>query len=834
MRNILFAFFSFLSLYAGAQLEDVQNDIVITTSTDTSWRQTYRATPEKINNLVHTKLDVRFDYEKSYLYGKAWITLTPHFYPTDSLRLDAKGMDIKSVNLFMNGKNMPLKYIYDSLQLNIKLNKTYTKGQKYIIFIDYTARPNEFENAIKGTAITDDKGLYFINPKGETPNKPTQIWTQGETESNSVWFPTIDRPNQKMTQEIAMTVPNKYVTLSNGLMVTSRKNTNNTRTDIWKLDLPHAPYLVFMGVGDYAIVKDKYKNIEVDYYVEKEYAPYAKQIFGLTPEMIDFYSKMTGVEYVWPKYAQITGRDYVSGAMENTTATLHQESAQQNARELADGNRWEDVISHELFHHWFGDLVTAESWSNLTLNESFANYSEYLWQEYKYGKDTADVHWYKAIQGYLYGGNFNKNLVRFHYKRFDDMFDGVSYNKGGAILHMLRKYIGDDAFFAGIKKFLTDYKFGTAEAHELRQVFESVTGKDLNWFFNQWYFNNGHPELNILYTSNEKEAAITIEQTQKNAPIFKFPTAIDLYVNGKKTRHNVWIDKAKQTFSFPVTGKVDLINFDADKTLLCTKKENKKLPEYIYQYKMAENYMDRREAIAYALANALQPAALDFLVNNGLKDKSHEIRMMILYGLDPSKFNAEHMTTIENMARTDTHRPTRAAALDVLAYAKNVAYIPIFEQNIRDSSYSVSGSAIQGLFAIDREKALTYLPELKKDAKGKLKVAVNRMEMVNKTDEDFDAMLQNYKDIKDGNLKAEYTFDFMGYLTMVNDTEKFKKGIDEILKFSETISRSYPEYGQAVRENLRHLAGQKSEKKTGNPNAAALQQQIDYINQKIK
>ena len=175
------------------------------------------------------------------------------------------------------------------------------------------------------------------------------------------------------------------------LLISQKKNADGTRTDYWKMDLPHAPYLFFMGVGDYAIIKDSYKGKEVSYYVEKEYAPVARKIFGHTPEMIAFYSKITGVDFPWPKYSQITGHDYVSGAMENTTATLHSDAAQQDARQLTDGNEWEDVIAHELFHQWFGDLVTCESWSNITLNESFADYSETLWNEYKYGKDAGDA-----------------------------------------------------------------------------------------------------------------------------------------------------------------------------------------------------------------------------------------------------------------------------------------------------------------------------------------------------------------------------------------------------------------------------------------------------------
>ncbi|HWJ30334.1 MAG TPA: hypothetical protein VNS32_27620, partial [Flavisolibacter sp.] len=241
----------------------------------------YRATAEKINDLVHTKLDARFDYGKSQLNGKVWITLKPHFYPTDSLALDAKGMDIHQVALVKNGKNVSLKHEYDGMVLNIRLDKTYKNNESYTIYIDYTAKPNDYQGQ-GSAAITEAKGLYFINPHGEIKNKPIQIWTQGETEATSVWVPTIDKPNQKTTDEILMTVPSQYVTLSNGKLVSQKNNNDGTRTDYWKMDLPHAPYLFFMGVGDYAIIKDKYKDKEVNYYVEKPYASVAKKIFGNT------------------------------------------------------------------------------------------------------------------------------------------------------------------------------------------------------------------------------------------------------------------------------------------------------------------------------------------------------------------------------------------------------------------------------------------------------------------------------------------------------------------------------------------------------------------------
>ena len=254
--------------------------------TETSGRtEVYRASHTKMTELKHTKLKVSFDYQKEQMAGEEWLTASPYFYPTDSLVLNAKAMLIHEVALDKNGSKSPLKFEYKEDMLKINLDKTYHRNQDYTVYIKYTARPNEVTQ--KGSAaISDAKGLYFINAQGTEPDKPTQIWTQGETEASSVWFPTIDKTNQKTTQEIYMTVPDQYVTLSNGLMKSSVKGNGGLRTDHWVMDKKHAPYLFFMGVGDYAVVKDKWRNIDVDYYVEKEYEPYAKQIFGNTPEMM--------------------------------------------------------------------------------------------------------------------------------------------------------------------------------------------------------------------------------------------------------------------------------------------------------------------------------------------------------------------------------------------------------------------------------------------------------------------------------------------------------------------------------------------------------------------
>lgn len=791
---------------------------------DTAWKHFYRASATKINDLVHTKLDVSFDYNKAWMYGKEWVTLHPHFYSTDSLTLDAKGMEIKEIALIKGNSKIPLKYSYDSMQLRIILDKEYKRGENYTIYINYISRPNELKE--KGSAaITDAKGLYFINPKGEDKDKPIQIWTQGETESNSAWFPTIDKPNQKTTEEISMTVPSKYVTLSNGLLKSQKKNADGTRTDYWKMDLPHAPYLFFMGVGDYVIVKDHYKNLPVDYYVEKEYAPYAKKIFGETPAMIGFYEKITGVPFAWPKYDQIVGRDYVSGAMENTTATLHQESAYQNGRQLTDGNKWEDVIAHELFHQWFGDLVTTESWSNITLNESFADYSETLWDTYRHGKDAGDEHIEENREAYLRNpADEFKPLVRFYYKDKEDVFDQVSYPKGGAILHMLHNYVGDSAFFKSLNLYLNTYKFKSAEAQELRLAFEHVTGEDLNWFWNEWYYGIGQPDLTINYNYSNKTARVIIEQTQTTGNIFKFPIAIDVYNGGSnKKRYNVWVNDKTDTFYFPSDTKPSLINVDADKVLLAKKTDNKTAEEFEQQYKYAGNYMDRKEALEYFADNKLSNLAI------GLNDKYHGLRLFTLQKIDQAKGYTVPavLNVIEQIADKDPDKLVQAKALDILVKLNDKKYEPLFKKYINDSSYSVSGAALDGLTKLEPEQAYTLAKKYSTDAREKLGSVVTKILMANATENDFNIIFENYKNSPLSQSKIQETIAFGNYLAKVKNAEDVKKGVDAIMDVRNQVPEQYRHFvDPGIKQTFNKIsAAKRSEENT---------QLADYIDGLLK
>jgi aminopeptidase N len=687
----------------------------------------YQATTAKINDLVHTRLDLRFDYKKRYVYGKEWVTLKPHFYPTDTLRLDAKGMDIQNIAMVKNGINMPLHFSYDSLSLNIKLDKVYNQGEKYTIYLDYTAKPEQLKNVRE-----DQHGIYFVNPDSSEKDKPVQIWSQGEPEGSSAWFPTIDHPNQKTTAEIVMTVPSRYVTLSSGRLSAQKNNGNGTRTDSWKMELPHAPYLFMVAVGDFRIHKDSWHGKEVSYYLEPKSAPFVKEIFGDTPEAIEFFSKVTGIDFPWNKYSEIAVRDYVSGAMENTTATMFGEQGK-NKREFVD-SYYNTGIEHELFHQWFGDYVTAESWSNLTLNESFADFGEIIWLEHKYGKDAADEHLHNGLQGYLNNTeNAKKPLVNFYYKRVNEVFNGVTYQKGGRVLNMLRNYLKDAAFYKGLNIYLKTNAFKSADAQQLRLAMEEASGLDLNWFFTEWYYGAGHPVININYKWNDttKIETVYLQQNQEGQT-FTLPMAIDIYTNGKKERHQVWMRSRADTLTFKTSAKPDLVNVDADKVLVTKKTDNKTLDEFVFQYFTAPLYLDRFEAIEAASKNQDDKGAQKVLIAalndrfSGLRKKTIDI--MVANKEDIRKINRQlrnaAVPVLVTLAQNDKNTLVRASAIRALVPLKDPAYLQLFKDALNSESYEVAGSALFGIAAIDTAAAMKLAKGIENDNEGMLTQAI--------------------------------------------------------------------------------------------------------------
>ncbi len=674
----------------------------------------FKGSAHKLFEIKHTRLELKPIWQQRSIQGAAELTVSAFAYPQDTLVLDARNFDIESISL-AKGKSAAIKiaHIYNGRKIVLPLPQTWQPGQEHLIRIVYTARP-EHQLAKGIIKSKNDQGLFFIDPDDTDPVLPKQLWTQGEVRNNSAWFPTIDEPNQKFTQEILLTVDSSMETLSNGTLVFSNINKDGTRTDFWQQKKPHSAYLAMIAAGDWHIERDKWRDsIPVEYYVEHAYAPYAKLIFGNTPEMMEYFSKLFGVDYPWEKYSQVVVREFVSGAMENTTATVHFEPVQHDGRAHLD-ETYESIIAHELVHHWFGDLVTAEKWGDLALNESFATYGERLWEEYKYGPDAAAYGRAQDLSAYLAETVYTKeSIINYYYNDPEELFDRHRYEKGALVLHMLRTLLGNEVFYKALNTYLRQNTYKNTEIHQLRIAFEDASGQDLNWFFDQWFHKAGHPSLVIKHNYNKDKNTVTlhIEQNQsgKNVPVFKIPADVHIYTPGKILQRTVWLGKSKDSFVFEADGAPLLVNFDAQKYLLAQKVEIKPAAQWYFQFMNAKNLADRTESLQ-ALGQhtaAIGEDSLKNLVTKALADSFWSIRSMAINTLlanCSAGIQKNFAPQLKTMAQKDKSSHVRfAAVIYLLNYSglhkveRPGAASEIINIALSDSSYRVVAAGINGL-----------------------------------------------------------------------------------------------------------------------------------------
>ncbi|MBS1771924.1 MAG: M1 family metallopeptidase [Bacteroidetes bacterium] len=706
----------------------------ITVSAKNNPMNIYRAAATKEWEIVHTTVLLKFNFKEKTADGEVGLTLHPYFYATDSIVLDAKSMKIESVKLSHSEDGKPLAFQYTDDKLKLKFKKTYSRKDTIGLIIKYKAMPYEGKKG-GSNAINDDRGLYFINTDNAIANKPVQIWTQGETESNSHWVPTIDKPNQRTTLALLLQVPDSMTTLSNGYLDKERSTLSiddgvRMRSDFWIMDKPIQVYAMMFAIGKFSIVNDD--NVlgkPVNYYVEPEYAPYAKAMFKHTPEMVEHFSKITGVPYPWNKYSQIVVRDYVSGAMENTTATLCGEFMNQNLRENKD-NDYEDVVSHELFHQWFGDYVTAESWSNLTLNESFATYGEQLWRKYKYGKPYADELAWNDLNIYLSAGAAASPLVRYYYSDKEDMFDRISYQKGGAILHYLHGLLGDEAFYKSMQTYLTKNALHPAEASDWRKAIEEVTGEDWNWFFNQWYYKGGHPQLDIKYTYDEVAKKLNINATQKQeGAAYRLPVKIGVAYGANKTIKDWTINEKKDVLSIPYeNGTKPTIIFDTEHWIVGEVNEDKTATEWLNTFKSSDSDAVTKFRALNSIKKKYDDASNTEMINLALQDKTKSVRNKALQMLMPittQSLQDKWKRDVAYMAANDVNNNVRATAFKVLGNWVVKSSKPDMLAALSDSSYAVAGSALAALAELQPDTVYGIaIKMLDTDPKGELESSI--------------------------------------------------------------------------------------------------------------
>jgi aminopeptidase N len=707
----VFLSLSCFSIYAQEEGNIVMDELEIVGEIN-SKKPWPKGSAPRLTDVVHVRLNLNFNLEEATMDGEAELYCTPYFKPIDTVELDAQNFDIYKVGIWDKAVWKDLEYDYDGRKLKIALENTKSKEDTFKLFVAYKANPEKVM-AEGGSAISDAKGLYFINRKNEDDGFMPQFWTQGEPESNSGWFPVVDKPNEKITHEIAMTVDSSWTTLSNGSIEFTTANGDGTRTDYWSMNQPHAPYLVMMAAGDFHTTTEMWDSIPVNYLVEKEWASEVPRIFGKTPEMLTFYSDVLNVRYPWNKYDQIVVREYVSGAMENTTAVIHGDFLYTDEKAYND-NSHEDVVAHEMFHHWFGDYVTCESWGQLPLNESFATYGEYLWIEHKYGKEEADWHLHQDLMNYQAEFNYGHrpDMIRYDLKAPLEMFDSHSYAKGARILHMLRNYLGDEAFFAGLKKYLETNAYGSAEIHDLRMAFEEVCGQDLNWFFNQWFLDNGHPVLEISYNYNKENytQSVTVKQVQDiiEYPLYILPVKIAVHTKKGTKEYDIVINQQEQTFTFDVPSiQPSWVSFDADKMLLCEKDDQRSDAFLLSQIAKSDLMLDRREAVI-AISKTTNSNLRSTIAGIAMKDKSPYVRIEginMLSELNESGLN-KVLKDVKRLAEKDSVFPVRASAISALAETYKLNEKKIFESGWEAMSYEVNSEALLAIALFNRDRSL--------------------------------------------------------------------------------------------------------------------------------
>lgn len=703
------------------------DEIVITPQ---NYITTYKSSYKKYFDLLNTKLTLKPVFKEKAIYGKAELYLKPHFYDQNQLVLDAKYMKINSVELKTLSGSKKLNYTYDTFQIKIDLERYYTRNDQLDIIVDYVALPYTQDSM----QIQAGRGMYFIDVEEKNPYKPTHMWSQGEEESASCWFPTLEATNQKCSEEIFVTLDSNLTSLSNGLLLDTKYNGDGTKTDHWKQDKPHSPYLFFLDIGEYYKSTDKWRDKEVSAYTFPKYKDDVAEIFKSMPEMMEFFSQKLGVDFPWDKMANIMAFDYTAGAMENSSAIIYYDKLLCTRQQLID-DKFDWIIPHELFHQWFGDLVTAESWANLTLNESMADYSEYLWVNYKYGEDESDGYRYKATQKYIHSSKYkNEPIVNYYYDSPHDIFDDIRYEKGGAVLHMLKNYVGDEAFFKSLNRYLTEYKFKNAELSDLRKIFEDVTGEDLNWFFNQWWLSKGHPVLDITHKYDEKNKTVelTVRQLQKDAdaPTFRIPVKVDIYINGKKETKVIDVNDRAQSFYFPAASAPQLVNFDADKVLLCEKTEDLSEAENMFKFYNAPLFVDKLEAIRALSFHQKENAVVQGVLLKALQDKNWYIRADAIDIIEADKFlnKAQLSLALQNIINTDPKSQVREKAINKMTRIEKDKSIKIVENVLtKDSSYICLSAALNNLNLYNKPLAYSYATKLSGTENPDLILAISKV-----------------------------------------------------------------------------------------------------------
>jgi aminopeptidase N len=518
-------------------------------------RKYERSRPYLIDHLF---IDLSLDFDAKSVRGRAVLDFRRAAPEASTLHVDAIGFELDSVRVDDGSGLKPATYSYDGEAL--RLEGLPERGQ---LRIDYRATPK--------------RGLYFLSPDEQVKHRPVQAWTQCQDEDARHFIPCLDKPHIKTTTELSATVPAGFQVLSNGELIGSETRGKTPWTYRFKLDQPHPSYLLTLVVGHFDVVDDRparldEREIPIRYLVPIGQAGNAARSLGETPRMMEFFSRRFGVAFPWPRYSQVVVSDFIFGGMENTTATTLYEHVMLDDRAALDISSC-DLVAHELAHQWFGDYVTCRDWSHAWLNEGFATFSEHLEREERLGRDEYDYGVAGDVDTYLAeaNGRYQRPIVCRDYAEPIDLFDRHLYEKGGLVLHMLRRELTDAVFFDGVKRYLERHAFGIVETTDLLRALEEVSGRSLERFFDQWVYRPGHPELSVKVSYDDGLLSVTLKQGQKpgETPIFALSIEIEVvHGDGSRTRHLKHVSEAQDVLTLPLDKRPLHVGFDPEQRVV--------------------------------------------------------------------------------------------------------------------------------------------------------------------------------------------------------------------------------------------------------------------------
>jgi aminopeptidase N len=719
-------------------------------------------------DLQHSKISLRFGLEQKKVLGEVTHSLSILRDGTAKIVFDSAGLTIQKVTV----NKSAAKFETTAEKLIIPLAAEAKTGDKFEITIRYEGKPT--------------KGMYFILPDKDYPDRPSQIWTQGESEDTHYYLPTYDYPNDRLTTETILTVPASWITVSNGKLMSVTDAGKGLKMWYWKESVPSSTYLITVVAGEFDEVKESWRGIPVTYYAPRGRGDRLSINYGRTPAMMELFSKKFGVDYPWEKYAQVMVDDFVAGGMENSSATTNTSSSLTHpklAPEYFTGE--DDLISHELGHQWFGDLVTCKDWGDIWLNEGFATFLEAVWTEAHFGKDQADYErWNNARDWFGSSTIWNKPIVRHD---FDDSseFDGNAYGKGGWVLYMLRHQLGEDAFYRGIKHYLEVNRGRNVVTADLAKAIEESAHTNIDQFFSQWLYGAGAPKFDLSYTydAEKHQVMLTVKQTQKvegRVGLFRVPVEVEITTATGPKLYNVTVSKDKQTFPLTAESAPLMVLFDKGGHLLKSAEFHNEKKEWLNQLKNAADLADRADAVVAlgkmkndeevvaALGETLhndkawgvRATAADTLGQLGGASASKLllatldsndkpwVRNRIVAALGNFKDDAAVATRLNAVTNQDDSYRARAAALQALGRLKGPnAFATLAAAVAGDSPDGfLRNAALRSLGALGDEKAVPLL--LQWSAAGKpidsRTAAINSLGRLKKDDKDITKQIAAY------------------------------------------------------------------------------------------